>query len=218
MREAASRGHTRSLARRTEQPVPEPRQPSQPGAVLGPLAARERAARDRASPPAPSCRASGPGDPECGAASPRRRQKDPSARRGRTGDKEAPGRDEESLGGGGGVRTPGPPCRRSRVGASSSYGGYRRPAAARGGGAGGPRISEQLAPRRARARDPPGARRRRRRAALPRAVSPAGRSRRRSIFCPCAPASPEEVPAEDRGPRERRRKDQTPPKHADAED
>lgn len=94
MREAASRGHTRSLARRTEHPVPEPRQPSQPGAVLGPLAARERAAGDRASPPAPSCRASGPGDPECGAASPRRRQKNPSARRGRTGDKEAPGRDD----------------------------------------------------------------------------------------------------------------------------
>ncbi|XP_035126905.3 uncharacterized protein LOC118146891 [Callithrix jacchus] len=97
-------------ARRTEEPVPKPRQPSQPGAVLGPLAARERAARDRASPSAPSRRAPGPRAPECGAASPWRRQKDPSARRGRTGDKEAPGRDEESLGGGGAERTPGPPA------------------------------------------------------------------------------------------------------------
>lgn len=48
----------------------------------------------------------------------------------------------------------------------------------------------------------------RRRAALPRADSPPGRSRRRrSIFCPCFPSA-EEVPAEDLGPRERRRKDQ----------
>lgn len=55
LREATSPGHTSSFARRTEDPVPEPRQPSQPGAVLGQLAAPERAAGDRASPPAPSC-------------------------------------------------------------------------------------------------------------------------------------------------------------------
>lgn len=206
MPEAVSPEHTRSPARRTEEPVLEPRQPSQPGAVLGPLAAPERAARDRASPPAPSCRAHGPGAPECGAASPRRRQKDPSARRGRTGDKEAPDRDEESLGGEGGVRDTGASSGRCRVGASSPHGEPQRPAAARGGGAGGSRTREQ----RARARDPPAARRGRR-AALPRAVSPAGRSRRRSIFCPCAPASSEEVPAEDWGPRERKRKDQRLP-------
>lgn len=47
----------------------------------------------------------------------------------------------------------------------------------------------------------------RRRAALPRADSPPGRSRRRRIFCPCFPSAVE-VPAEDLGPRERRRKDQ----------
>lgn len=109
MREATSPGHTRSLSAHGGA-VLEPRQPSQPGAVLGPLAERERAAGDRASLPAPSCRELGPGALECCAASPRRRPKDPSARRGRTGDKEAPGRDEESLGGGGGVRTPGPPA------------------------------------------------------------------------------------------------------------
>lgn len=52
---------------------------------------------------------------------PRRRQKDPSARRGRTGDKEAPGRDEESRRRRRREDT-GASCCCSRVGASSPYG------------------------------------------------------------------------------------------------
>lgn len=108
-------------------------------------------------------------------------------------------------------------CRCSWVGASGARGELKRLAAARGGGASGPGTGQRLVPWRARARDPPGARRRR--AALPRAVSLVGRSRRRrSIFCPCAPASVEEVPVEDLSPQERGRKDLRLLRHPDAQD
>lgn len=174
--------------------------------MLGPLAAPERAARDGASPPAPSRRAPGSRAPECGAASPRRRQKNPNAGRGKTGDKEAPGRDEESLIGGGGERTLGPPAAAAGSGRAAHAGSPSGWLRSGEGAPAAPRTGQRLVPWRARARDPPAARRRR--AALPRAVSPEGRRRRRSIFCPCTPASVEEVPEEDRSPCERRRKDQ----------
>lgn len=162
---------------------------------------RELPETQPASQPAPRRRALGPGVPECGAASPQRRQKDSSARRGRTGDEEAPGRDEESLRGRGCERTPGPPAATVGSGPAaheSSPGGHPRP------GEGAPEAPTLACALGGESLRPAGARRR---AALPRADSPPGRSRRRSIFCPCFPSA-EEVPAEDLGPRERRRKDQ----------
>lgn len=206
MREATSLGHTHSLARRAEDPVPEPRQPSQPGALLGPLAAprellqtepaRRRRAADRPAPEPLSAARRAPGGG-------RRTRAPGEGGRGtrrlpaRRGDSRRRRRREDT----------GASCRRSRAEASSPYrelGGQQRPGE---GAPAAPALASSLRPggRERATRQGPAA------AALPRAVSPAGRRRRRSIFCLCAPASPEEVPAEDQSSWERRRKDQRLP-------
>lgn len=129
MREATSLGHTHSLARRAEDPVPEPRQPSQPGALLGPLAAprellqteparRRRAAESPAPEPLSAARRAPGGG--------RRTRAPGEGGRGtrrlpaRRGDSQRRRRREDT----------GASCRRSRVEASSPYrelGGQRRP-------------------------------------------------------------------------------------------